>query len=89
MLDTGRSTAAGTFLARLRVGGRLVDAEAVARLHRPRVSAGLLLLLLLVALLVLAAAVWLTPVGQQVARSVSDQVTSLLDGGASPGVPSP
>lgn len=87
MLDTGRSAAAGTFLARLRVGGRLVDAEAVARLHRPRVSGWLLLVLLVVALLALSAAVWLTPVGQEAARSVSDQISSLLDRDASPGAP--
>jgi len=87
MLDTGRAAAAGTFLARLRVGGRLVDAEAVARLHRPRVSGWLLLLLLLVALLVLGVAVWLTPVGQQTARTVADQITVLLDRGPSPGEP--
>jgi uncharacterized membrane-anchored protein len=79
MLDSGRAEAAATFLTRLRVGARLADAEAVARLHRPRVSARLLLLLLVVAVIALGIAVWLTPTGQDVASTVLDQVSGLVE----------
>jgi uncharacterized membrane-anchored protein len=89
MLDSGRGAAAGTFLTRLRVGARLMDAQAVAALHRPRVSGWLLLLMLLAAVLALAAAVWLTPVGQEGARAVSDQITQLLQRDVTPGDPTP
>lgn len=50
-LDRGHSGTASTFLVRLKLGGRLVDAKAAARLHRSRISAPALLLLILVTLL--------------------------------------
>ena len=37
-LDKGRSGMASTFLTRLRVGGKLVDAKGVSRLYRHRIS---------------------------------------------------
>ena len=37
-LDKGRSGMASTFLTRLRVGGKLVDAKGVSRLYRSRIS---------------------------------------------------
>ncbi len=37
-LDKGRSGMASTFLTRLRVGGKLVDAKGVSRLYRARIS---------------------------------------------------
>jgi len=49
-LDRGRTGTASTFLARLKLGGRLVDAKAASRLHRSRISAPALLLLVLVTL---------------------------------------
>jgi uncharacterized membrane-anchored protein len=49
-LDRGRSSAASTFLVRLKLGGTLVDAKAASRLYRSRISAGALLLLVLVTL---------------------------------------
>ena len=79
MLDSGRSDAAAAFLTRLRVGSRLVDADAVARLHRPRVSGWLLVLLLVVALAALVAAAWLTPVGQDTADTVTDRLSEIAD----------
>lgn len=91
MLDSGRSEAAGAFLTRLRVGSRLVDADAVARLHRPRVSGWLLVLLLVVALAALVAAAWLTPVGQQTADTLTDRLSELVDNvaGTPPGETTP
>jgi uncharacterized membrane-anchored protein len=49
-LDRGRSGTASTFLVRLKLGGKLVDAKAASRLHRSRISAGALLLLIFVTL---------------------------------------
>lgn len=91
MLDSGRSEAAGAFLTRLRVGSRLVDADAVARLHRPRVSGWLLVLLLVVALAALVAAAWLTPVGQQTADTLTDRLSEFVDNvaGTPPGETTP
>ncbi len=76
MLDSGRTEAAADFVTRLRVGSRLVDAQAVAALHRPRVSGAMLALMLLVAVVALGVALWLTPTGQDVARTVGDSLPS-------------
>lgn len=54
-LDKGRSGMASTFLTRLRIGGKFVDAKGVSRLYRRRISntqVGLLVVAGLVALLV-------------------------------------
>ena len=53
-LDKGRSGMASTFLTRLRVGGKLVDAKSVNRLYRSRLSTSALLWLAFVVLLVAA-----------------------------------
>ena len=63
-LDKGRDGQASTFLTRLRVGGKLVDAKGVSRLYRARLPARLLLLMLLVGLFALFVAVSATPAGQ-------------------------
>ena len=49
-LDRGRTGTASTFLVRLKLGGKLVDAKAASRLHRSRISAGALLVLVFVTL---------------------------------------
>ncbi|HEY6747646.1 MAG TPA: putative cytokinetic ring protein SteA [Mycobacteriales bacterium] len=49
-LDRGLSGTASTFLVRLKLGGRLVDAKAASRLHRSRISGAALLLLIFVTL---------------------------------------
>jgi len=49
-LDRDRAGTASTFLVRLKLGGKLVDAKAASRLHRSRISAGALLLLVFVTL---------------------------------------
>ena len=63
-LDKGRAGMASTFLTRLRVGSKLIDAKGVSRLYRPRISAAALLLLVLATLVTLAAALRLSPAGQ-------------------------
>jgi uncharacterized membrane-anchored protein len=62
-LDKGRSGMASTFLTRLRVGGKLVDAKGVSRLYRSRISNLTLALMLLVGLSALFAALWSTTGG--------------------------
>lgn len=63
-LDKGRSGMASTFLTRLRVGGKLVDAKGVSRLYRSRISNLTLVLMLLVGLSALFAALWSTTGGR-------------------------
>jgi uncharacterized membrane-anchored protein len=62
-LDRGRQGTASTFLTRLRVGSKLVDATAVSSLHRPRISVWPLLALVLAGLLAMATALAVSPVG--------------------------
>jgi uncharacterized membrane-anchored protein len=62
-LDKGRSGMASTFLTRLRVGGKLVDAKGVSRLYRTRIPATTLVLLVLATALAFAVALYVTPGG--------------------------
>jgi uncharacterized membrane-anchored protein len=62
-LDKGRAGMASTFLTRLRVGGKLIDAKGVSRLYRSRISNLALALMLLVGLSALLAALWSTTGG--------------------------
>ncbi|WP_426595415.1 putative cytokinetic ring protein SteA [Cellulomonas sp. McL0617] len=63
-LDKGRSGMASTFLTRLRVGSKLVDAKGVSRLYRNRISNVQLTLLVLAGLLALGVALASTAAGQ-------------------------
>ena len=63
-LDKGRAGMASTFLTRLRVGGKFVDAKGVSRLYRQRISNGQLVLLALAGLTALGAALMSTAAGQ-------------------------
>ncbi|HEU4676117.1 MAG TPA: putative cytokinetic ring protein SteA [Motilibacteraceae bacterium] len=63
-LDKGRDGQASTFLTRLRVGGKLVDAKGVSRLYRSRIGTGQLVVLVLAGLLALVVALAATPTGQ-------------------------
>ncbi len=75
-LDRRRTGLASTFLTRLKLGPDLVDATAVPQLYdgavRPRHLAGALI----AGVLAVAAAVSVTPVGQQWVDAVSPSVTS-------------
>jgi uncharacterized membrane-anchored protein len=77
-LDKGRSGMASTFLTRLRVGGKLVDAKGVSRLYRSRISTVQLVLLMLGALCALAAAVAVTDVGQAWINVLQDRWADLV-----------
>jgi uncharacterized membrane-anchored protein len=63
-LDKGRAGMASTFLTRLRVGGKLIDAKGVSRLYRQRISTMQLGVLALAGLFALLVALAATPAGQ-------------------------
>jgi uncharacterized membrane-anchored protein len=63
-LDKGRGGMASTFLTRLRVGGKLVDAKGVSRLYRQNMSGSALIFLVLSALSAMAAAIAVSTVGK-------------------------
>ena len=65
-LDKGRSGMASTFLTRLRVGSKLIDAKGVSQLYRTRISSWQLVLLAVVGLLALFVALAATNVGQTI-----------------------
>lgn len=63
-LDKGRAGMASTFLTRLRIGGKLVDAKGVSRLYRSRITNRTLLLLIAATLVTLTVAALVSPAGQ-------------------------
>ena len=63
-LDKGRAGMASTFLTRLRVGGKLIDAKGVSRLYRQRISSWQLVWLVAAGLAALVAALASTVAGQ-------------------------
>lgn len=65
-LDKGREGMASTFLTRLRLGSKLVDAKGVSQLYQPRVSTRQAAMFVLVGLASLLVALAVTPVGQTV-----------------------
>jgi uncharacterized membrane-anchored protein len=77
-LDKGRQGMASTFLTRLRVGGKLVDAKGVSRLYRQRISNWALLLLVASTLATMAAAVAVSSAGKAYSALVGDQWHSFL-----------
>jgi uncharacterized membrane-anchored protein len=92
-LDKGRSGMASTFLTRLRVGGKLVDAKGVSRLYRQRISNLQLALLVLAGLAAMGVALASTSAGQafyalaggwvhDAVRVVVDFVSDLFSGGS-------
>ena len=71
-LDKGRSGMASTFLTRLRVGSKLIDAKGVSMLYRSRISTSQLLLLALTALITMGVALALSPLGQTWLNGLQD-----------------
>ncbi len=72
-LDKGRGGMASTFLTRLRVGGKLVDAKGVSRLYRSRISAAALLLLVVAAFIAIGAALAVSEAGRTYLDLLSDK----------------
>jgi uncharacterized membrane-anchored protein len=63
-LDKGRAGMASTFLTRLKIGGKIVDAKGVSRLYRQNVSTSSLALLVISAIAAMAAAVAVSTLGR-------------------------
>ena len=77
-LDRQRPGLASTYLTRLKVGPRLVDATAVPRLYSGRVRPRHLYLVMLAGLVALLAAISVTPVGGEWFDSLQAAVTDLV-----------
>jgi uncharacterized membrane-anchored protein len=77
-LDKGRAGMASTFLTRLRVGGKLVDAKGVSRLYRARITSRTVLLLVLATLITLIVAASLSPAGQTYIGILHERWDSLV-----------
>jgi uncharacterized membrane-anchored protein len=76
-LDKGRQGMASTFLTRLRVGPKLVDAKGVSRLYRSRISVWSLVAMLLVGLFALGAALWSTDGGRALLQVLGARIDDL------------
>jgi uncharacterized membrane-anchored protein len=76
-LDKGRQGMASTFLTRLRVGGKLVDAKGVSRLYRARISGFSLLVMVTVGLLALGVALWSTDGGRALLQVLGARIDDL------------
>ncbi len=78
-LDRQRSGLASTFLTRLRVGPKLVDAKRVPDLYSGRVRTWHLALVMLAGLVALGVAIAATPVGADWWSAIGRALTDLLD----------
>lgn len=77
-LDKGRAGMSSTFLTRLRIGSKLVDAKGVSRLYRQRISTLQLALLAVAGLLALVVALWATPGGQALMQIIGARLDGML-----------
>ncbi|TYP81977.1 putative membrane-anchored protein [Blastococcus xanthinilyticus] len=77
-LDKGRGGMASTFLTRLRLGGKLVDAKGVSRLYRSRISTTVLVVMVLAALVAIGAALAVSAVGRVYLDLLLDQWNSFV-----------
>lgn len=71
-LDKGRRGMSSTFLVRLKVGNRLVDARGVSKLHRAQPTGRHIMILALAALVVVFTVIALSP-------SLQDRVQAMMD----------
>ena len=77
-LDKGRAGMASTFLTRLRVDDKIVDAKGVSRLYQSRISAKAIIPLVLAAALAVVVAIAVLPAGQIVLRYFWGWLTGLF-----------
>jgi len=77
-LDKGRAGMASTFLTRLRVGPKLVDAKGVSRIYRSQVKSWHLVLLIMSALVALVTALLFTDLGGEVGSLLLARIRDLL-----------
>lgn len=76
-LDRGPTDMASTFLARLKVGTKLVDAKAVHEFYNHRISAWPIIVLVVAGVVAVAVAVAATPVGQSWFDAVPDLTSDI------------
>ncbi|MGY1662603.1 putative cytokinetic ring protein SteA [Geodermatophilus sp. SYSU D00705] len=77
-LDKGRGGMASTFLTRLRLGGKLVDAKGVSRLYRSRISTLTLVVLVLAAFVAIGSALAVSAAGRVYFELLLDQWNSFV-----------
>ncbi|WP_448608215.1 putative cytokinetic ring protein SteA [Geodermatophilus sp. URMC 60] len=77
-LDKGRGGMASTFLTRLRLGGKLVDAKGVSRLYRSRISTLTLVVLVLAAFIAIGSALAVSAAGRVYLDLMVDQWNSFV-----------
>jgi uncharacterized membrane-anchored protein len=77
-LDKGRGGMASTFLTRLRLGGKLVDAKGVSRLYRSRISTTALVVLVLAALFAIGSTIAVSAAGRVYLDLLLDQWNSFV-----------
>jgi uncharacterized membrane-anchored protein len=77
-LDKGRAGMASTFLTRLRVGPKLVDAKGVSRIYRSQIKTWHLVLLVASALLALVTALLMTDLGSAVGSLILARLRDAL-----------
>ena len=78
-LDRGRTGMASTFLTRLRLGAKVVDAHSVSRMYRNRISGAALLLLVIAALIAVVAALAVSDAGRTYLDSLHSDWNSVVD----------
>ncbi len=78
-LDRGRSGMASTFLTRLRLGAKLVDAHSVPHLYHNRISAAALLLLVIAALIAVVAVLAISDAGRTYLGSLHSDWNRLVN----------
>jgi uncharacterized membrane-anchored protein len=78
-MDKGRAGMASTFLTRLRVGGKLVDAKGVSRLYRSRIRTASLVWLIVAALVTMTIALLLAPVTPTYRTLLGDRWHDLVE----------
>ncbi|GAA3243314.1 putative cytokinetic ring protein SteA [Actinocorallia longicatena] len=76
--DKGRAGMSSTFLTRLRVGSKLVDAKGVSLLYRSRISSSALLLLVAAALVTMVVAVAVSPMREVILPVLVERWHSFL-----------
>lgn len=77
-LDKGRKGASSTFLTRLKVGAKLVDAKGVSKLYPSRVSAGMLVSLVAAGLIAVSAIVYSSTQMQDIFNLLAIKLRLLL-----------
>jgi uncharacterized membrane-anchored protein len=78
-LDRGRAGMASSFLTRLRLGAKLVDARSVNRLYRSRISAAALLLLVIAAFVAIVVALAVSDTGRTYLGSLHHTWNTIVD----------